>query len=61
MRKINLVDKNILNEKGAALVMVLMVSALLMVACVAMLTAAAMNTRNVTDAVAEESGRNSQF
>lgn len=41
-------------ERGAALVTVILVSALLMVACVALLTAAAMNTKNVSDAVAED-------
>lgn len=42
------------SERGAALVMVLMVSFLLIVASVGMLTAAALNSRNVTDAVAED-------
>ena len=42
------------SEQGAALVMVLMISALLMVACIGMLTAAALNSKNVTDAVAED-------
>jgi type II secretory pathway component PulK len=41
-------------EKGAALVMVLMVSALLIIACIGMLTAAAVNTKNVSDAIAED-------
>jgi hypothetical protein len=42
------------SERGAALVMVLMVSSLLLIACIGMMTAAALNTRNVTDAVAED-------
>lgn len=42
------------SERGAALVMVLMVSSLLLVATVGMLTAASLNTKNVTDAIAED-------
>ncbi len=42
------------SERGAALVTVLMVSALLLVACIGMLTASALNTKNVTDAVSED-------
>ena len=42
------------SERGAALVMVLMVSALLLVACIGMLTASALNSKNVTDAVSED-------
>jgi hypothetical protein len=41
-------------EQGAALVMVLMVSALLTIACIGMLTAAAVNNKNVSDAIAED-------
>lgn len=54
MRKVDLRRKGDCSERGAALVMVLMVSALMVVACVALLTAAAMNTKNVSDAVAED-------
>ncbi len=42
------------NERGAALVMVLMISFLLLVAVTALLLEASMNTANVTDATAEE-------
>ncbi|HLM62500.1 MAG TPA: hypothetical protein VK308_16990 [Pyrinomonadaceae bacterium] len=42
------------NERGAALVTVLMISVLLFVAAAALLMEATMNTANVTDAIAEE-------
>lgn len=42
------------SERGAALVMVLMISSLMLVACIGMLTAAAFNSKNVTDAVSED-------
>lgn len=42
------------SEHGAALVMVLMISSLLIVACIGMLTAAVVNSKNVTDAVSED-------
>ncbi len=42
------------NERGAALIMVLMISFLLLVAVTALLLEASMNTANVTDATAEE-------
>jgi hypothetical protein len=42
------------NERGAALVTVLMISSLLIVAATALLLEASMNTANVTDATAEE-------
>ncbi|HEX6279030.1 MAG TPA: hypothetical protein VFZ49_03355 [Pyrinomonadaceae bacterium] len=42
------------NERGAALVTVMMVSFLLMVAVIALLLEASMNTANVTDATSEE-------
>ncbi|MEO7675008.1 MAG: hypothetical protein ABIU09_13130 [Pyrinomonadaceae bacterium] len=42
------------NERGAALVMVLLISFLLLVALTALLLEASMNTANVTDATAEE-------
>ena len=42
------------NERGAALVTVLMISALLIVAATALLLEASMNTANITDAAAEE-------
>jgi hypothetical protein len=42
------------NERGAALVMVLLISILLIVASSALLLGASMNTANVTDATAEE-------
>lgn len=45
--------KNRENEKGAALVMVLMVSLLLLTASAGLLLESSMNTNNVTDAVAE--------
>lgn len=41
-------------ERGAALVMVIMISFLLLVACGALLLESSMNTSNVTDAVAEQ-------
>lgn len=47
-------DKNRDAERGAALVMVLLISFLLMVAGSALLFAASMNTANVTDSVAEQ-------
>lgn len=50
--KLKLTNKK--SEQGAALVLVLMVSGLLLVACIGMLTAAALNTKNVTDAVSED-------
>ena len=46
--------KNRENERGAALVSVLLISVLLLVAGSALLLAATMNTANVTDAVAEQ-------
>ncbi len=46
--------KNRENERGAALVMVLLISMLLLVAGSALLYAASMNTANVTDSVAEQ-------
>lgn len=42
------------NERGAALVMVLMLSSLLLVGVIALLLEASMNTANVTDATSEE-------
>jgi len=42
------------NERGAALITVLMISFLLLVAVIALLLEASMNTANVTDATAEE-------
>lgn len=42
------------NERGAALVTVLMISSLLLVAATALLLEASMNTANITDATAEE-------
>ena len=42
------------NEKGAALVMVLLWTFLLLAACLGVLLGAALNTSNVTDAVAEQ-------
>lgn len=42
------------SENGAALVTVLMVSSLLLIACIGMLTAAAKNTKNVSDAIGED-------
>lgn len=41
-------------ERGAALVMVLLISSILLVAVIGLLTEASMNTANVTDATAEE-------
>src|SRR5438874_4576503 len=41
-------------EKGAAMVMALLISFLLLVASAGLLLEAALNTQNVTDAVAEE-------
>ena len=42
------------NERGAALVMVLLISFLLIIAVGALLLEASMNTANMTDATAEE-------
>jgi type II secretory pathway component PulK len=42
------------NERGAALVTVLMITFLLLVAVIALLLETSMNTANVTDATAEE-------
>ena len=41
-------------ESGAALVMVLLITLLLSIACIGLLVGASMNTANVTDAVAEQ-------
>ena len=46
-------------EKGAAMVMALLLSFLLITACAGVLLEAAMNTANVTDAVAEQQAYNS--
>ena len=54
MRKI----KNRDNEKGAALVMVLLISSLLLVASAGLLLETSMNTANVTDATAEQQAYN---
>ena len=45
-------------EKGAALVTALMMSALLLTGCIALLAGASLNTANVTDAVAEQQAYN---
>lgn len=50
--------KNREGEKGAAMVMVLLVSMLLLVAATGLLLEASMNTANVTDAVAEQQAYN---
>src|ERR1044072_8354296 len=42
------------NERGAALVTVLMVTFILLVACVGLILESSMNSSNVTDALAEE-------
>ena len=54
MKKIN----NRKNEEGAAMVMVLMISMLLLVASAGLLLEATMNTANVTDATAEQQAYN---
>lgn len=46
------------NEKGAALIMTLLMSALLLTGCIALLTGASLNSANVTDAVAEQQAYN---
>ena len=46
--------KNRKNEKGAALVMVLLITSLLLVAVIGILLETAVNSSNVTDAVAEQ-------
>lgn len=46
--------KNKKSEKGAAMVMVILVSFLLLVACAGLLLETSMNSANVTDAVAEQ-------
>lgn len=53
MKQISKKTKNRENEKGAAMVMVLMVSLLLLTASAGLLLESSMNTANVTDAVAE--------
>ncbi len=47
-------SKNRESEKGAAMVMVLLISFLLLVACAGLLLETSMNSANVTDAVAEQ-------
>lgn len=51
--------KNRENEKGAAMIMVLLVSFLLLVASAGLLLETSMNTANVTDATAEQQAYNS--
>lgn len=46
------------NEKGAALVMVLLVTSLLLVAAIGLLLETSINAANVTDAVAEQQAYN---
>lgn len=50
--------KNRKNEKGAALVMVLLITSLLLVAVIGILLETAVNSSNVTDAVAEQQAYN---
>lgn len=61
MKKLTLLQrktKNRKNEKGAAMVMALMVSFLLLIASAGLLLETSMNTQNVTDAVAEQQAYN---
>src|SRR5215203_79223 len=59
VNKESLQTKNRENEKGAAMVMALLVSFLLLVASAGLLLESSMNTANVTDAVAEQQAYNS--
>lgn len=56
MKKVNATDRK--NEKGAALVMVLLMSSLLLIASAGLLLEVTMNTANVTDATAEQQAYN---
>lgn len=47
-------SKNRQNEKGAAMVMVILISFLLLLACAGLLLESSLNSANVTDAVAEQ-------
>ena len=61
MKKLTLLrkkTKNRKNEKGAAMVMALMVSFLLLIASAGLLLETSMNTQNVTDATAEQQAYN---
>jgi type II secretory pathway component PulK len=52
------IQKNRENEKGAAMVMALMMSFLLLVGSAGLLLESALNTQNVTDATAEQQAYN---
>src|SRR6476646_10422624 len=54
MKSLKINNKDRKNEKGAAMIMALLVSFLLLVASAGLLLEASMNSANVTDAVAEQ-------
>src|SRR4051812_17343456 len=53
MNKESRSQKNKMNESGAALITVIMISVLLGIACIALLRAVAANSRNTTDTLSE--------
>ncbi len=58
MKTVNRQTKNKKGEKGAALVMVLLLTSLLLVVCFGILMEASLNTANVTDTIAEQQAYN---